>query len=90
MCDCELIQMEFFCETWHRARKPRKCIECHKQIPVGDRYSASRSKQGGKFRAWSTCETCMALVQRIRSMSDEHLSVGDLIGTAKEMGVEVV
>lgn len=50
--------MEFYTETYHKARKPHKCDCCFKVIVPGERYLYQSGKWDGSFftRAW--CEDC--------------------------------
>lgn len=45
-------------ESWHRARKSYKCIECHRDITIGERYRYSFQVFEGSAYSWHTCEHC--------------------------------
>ncbi len=48
-----------------KARKPHKCSECRKVIPVGAKYKYVSGVWNGDFMVFKTCESCLELLQKI-------------------------
>lgn len=69
MGDCGICLSGFdgsseFCHTEIRkARKPHKCSECNKEIPVGGRYEHATGKTEGDLWAYDTCMICAEIAE---------------------------
>jgi hypothetical protein len=65
MSDCGVCiggEADGYCEFWDskivKARKPHKCYECRREIPVGAQYEYVAGKYDGDFFTHKTCLVC--------------------------------
>jgi hypothetical protein len=57
---------EFTSERWQRARKPHKCVECHRMISIGERYRYCVIKYDGSIDTYHTCAHCTQAEEWLR------------------------
>ncbi len=57
MCDCD-IKSYLYKETERKARKVRPCIECKRDIEVGDQYFSFVGKTSSGFWRAEVCQEC--------------------------------
>lgn len=61
-CQCDYETPEFYHVTMiQKARKPRKCYECHKAIQAGESYEHIFAKWDGDVGFVNTCCRCLDL-----------------------------
>lgn len=63
-CDCSVDHgeyPEFYKETFPKARKLHKCIECGENILPGQNYNNYKGKWDGEFRIYHTCIPCNSI-----------------------------
>ncbi len=68
-CYCDYEPNEFYSAYERKARKPHKCGECFKSIPVGEVYEYVSAKCDGAMWDSKTCARCLAL----RKYVEAHL-----------------
>ncbi len=49
---------EFYSARYQRARAEYKCVECRRQITIGERYRYAVSKYEGQIDIYRTCAHC--------------------------------
>lgn len=67
---------EFYSETYQRARKPHRCVECLAPIEVGERHLRYRGKWDGRLSGGRQHLLCRAACMWIR----DHFQDGECIG----------
>jgi hypothetical protein len=79
MCDCEPV--EFQSRKSVLGRKPHRCCECLRMIPVGERQMIYSGKFDGHFFSERVCVDCEAMR---KEMDIECYCLGELIEEAIE------
>lgn len=54
---------DFIVQEIRKARKPHKCCECYKEIPIGERYEHARGKYEGEMWTAETCLVCAEIAE---------------------------
>ena len=60
MCYCVDEYPEFANTGFVRARKPHRCEECDRTIPVGELYEKTSGKSEGMMYTYKVCAECAA------------------------------
>lgn len=68
MCYFSDVTIDFYTETWPKARKDHKCCECNQPITKGEHYRRVFGKWEGEIDTFSTCQRCLDLTDRIRAL----------------------
>lgn len=58
MCSIDHDPPKVHSETWHKARTPKKCCECSREIQPGERYRRDAQLDDYSWGTYFTCETC--------------------------------
>lgn len=70
-----------------KARKPHKCIECDREIPVGMRYEKFSGKWEGDFTSHETCLDCANI--RNGLSCNNSVGIGELWNEIREVFSEI-
>lgn len=54
---------EFIHTKIRKARKPHRCSECQKEIPISERYEHAVGKTDGDIWAYDTCLVCAEIAE---------------------------
>lgn len=61
MCSCDLEYPTLSSVDFPTARKPHRCDECDRTIPIGQKYRIDKGKLDGEFYQSKTCSHCQTL-----------------------------
>lgn len=56
--DEDRITVVIFSETYHKARTPKRCVQCFQEIPAGATYRRLAGKVDGELFVEITCLGC--------------------------------
>ena len=73
---------EFFNTDYHIIRKPRRCVECNRTIPLGQLAARIRGRWEGKIWNFDMCyrcsETFLTRSDKAKRSGDEGPAIGEL------------
>jgi hypothetical protein len=61
VCCCDAPAPEFYHRHTVRGRKPHRCCECLRDIPVGEEHEVATGKWEGTVETFRTCADCVTL-----------------------------
>ena len=67
MCYYSDVTIDFYNETWPRARKEHRCYECRQAINKGEYYRRVFGKWEGEIDTFVTCDRCLDLTERVKA-----------------------
>lgn len=83
MCSCDHDPPEFYDVNFVKGRKPHRCCECLRQIPVGEQQEVVSGKWESGFSMFRTCMKCVDVRNNLdlecwaHTELEEEVSSGD-------------